>query len=162
MAEIKTLNYKGCNFWGNPVFQLEDREVYIQDLNGGEGSLALYWNTPLSDPDGEANFPVKVKEGVELMIKDYNIRTHEMTRKEKKLILAKMIAANEYVEGKNSVEWVDFASSIHDLELTKELLMELKEDPIDLEFYPGRGWVMREIGIDPQTHYLRMTERTIL
>lgn len=161
MAEIKTLNYKGCNFWGNPVFQLEDREVYLQDLNGGEGSLALYWNTPLSDPDGEPNFPVKVKEGVELMIKDYNVKTHKMTREEKKLILAKMIAANEYVEGKNSVEWVDFASSIHDLELTKELLKELKEYPIDLEFYPARGWVMRESSIDPQTHYLRMTERVI-
>ena len=51
-----------------------------------------------------------------------------------------MIAANEYKEGR-SVEWLNLASGINNLELTKELLRELKENPMKMRFIPGVGHV---------------------
>ena len=79
---------------------------------------------------------------LEIIIKEF--KPTVLSREDKKLILARMIAANEYVEGKHSVEWVDFASSIKDIELTKELLKELKDNPVEMVWTPDQGWIQAD------------------
>lgn len=142
-VESKTvvLTRVGTDFWSRPVYKVGDYDAYVKDIELGRfDEPSLYWSCPKSDPDGEPDTPFRVKEGVEIIIKDF--KEKPLTRDDKKLILARMIAANEYVEGKRSVEWVDFASSIKDIELTKELLQELKENPMELVWTPDRGYVI--------------------
>lgn len=131
------LTYVGTDFWSRPVFRVNDMDAYIKDLNCGEGEPDLTWSCPKNDPDGEPDYAFKTNKKITILNYD---QKKEKTRQEKKLILAKMIAANEYVDGKHSVEWIDFVSSIKDLDLTKRLLSELKEEPIEMTWEPGKGW----------------------
>lgn len=135
------LRYVGTDFWCNPVYQVDDKEAFVKDLNQGKGALDLYWSCPVNDFDGEPNTPFKTDKEIVLI---NTPQMKKMDRFEKKFTLAVMIAANQYVEGKRSVEWLDFASGIHDLELTKELLAELKEEPMPLVHDPEKGWIVPE------------------
>lgn len=133
------LTHIGTDFWCYPVYRVGDEDAYVKDIGPGDGEHPeLYWSCPKGDPEGEPGSPFHVKEGVKLVIKDF--KEKPLSREDKKFILAKMIAANEYVEGKASIEWVDFASSIKDIELTKELLQELNENPMELVWTPERGY----------------------
>lgn len=133
------LNWVGVDFWSHPVYQVEDKELYVKDLNMGNGAPDLHWCSPKDDPDGEPDYPFSLHDGVTLTINKPKERV--LTREDKKFILAKMIAANQFVEGKRSVEWVDFASSIHDIELTKELLAELSREPMEVVWTVENGYV---------------------
>ena len=62
------------------------------------------------------------------------------TREEKKFNIACMIAANEYHEGITPIEWLSLASGVHDVELTKEILKELKQEPMKLVWLQEIGW----------------------
>lgn len=135
------LRYVGTDFWCNPVYQVDDKEAFVKNLNQGKGTLDLYWSCPVNDFDGEPNTPFKTDKEIVLI---NTPQMKKMDRFEKKFTLAVMIAANEYVEGKRSIEWLDFASGIHDLELTKELLAELKENPMPLVHDPEKGWIEPE------------------
>lgn len=139
MDKRKVLEFCGENFWGNRVYKLKDEEKYYADL-GNEEHHDIYSLSPSNDPDGEPNFPVNQENFIIQQIKKDN----EKSREEQKFILAKMIAANEYKEGKTSVEWIDLASSIKNLKLTKALLEELKEHPMELIFDSGIGWIGKE------------------
>lgn len=63
------------------------------------------------------------------------------TERDKQLIIAKMIAAKEFKEGVTSIEWLDLASGIHDIELTKKLVERQKVDPIYVRWDSGEGYV---------------------
>lgn len=144
-VEKKTvvLTRVGTDFWSCPVYKVGDYDAYVKDIELGRfDEPSLYWSCPRNDPDGEPDIPFKVKEGVEVIIKEF--KPTVLSREDKKLILARMIAANEYVEGKHSVEWVDFASSIKDIELTKELLKELKDNPVEMVWTPDQGWIQAD------------------
>jgi len=141
--EAIVLKYYGENDWGQPIYQVGDKESFLVDL--GMGRLEepdFHWCSPKNDPYGEPDYPFVMKEGIEVVIQ--GPEEPEKSREEKKFIIAKMMAANEYQEGKTSVEWLDRASGIHDLELTKELLTELKEHPMELVFDSGIGWMGKE------------------
>lgn len=135
-ADKVLLTYIGHDFWSYPVYQVEESNHYVKDISGGASVPNLYWCCPIDDPDGEPERPF------EFSPNEYEIfhPTKKITREDKKLILATMIAANQYKEGINSIEWVDYASSIHDIELTKQLLKELKEHPMELVWTPKDGW----------------------
>lgn len=122
--------YVGTNIWGDDVYVC--RNQYAVDLSG-----SLYWCAPLDDPDGEPDHPVKG---------DYQLKEtlehQEKSVREKKFVIASMIAANQF-HGR-SVEWLDFASGIKNLQLTKNLLKELQETPMELKFLSGYGWMEKE------------------
>lgn len=60
-----------------------------------------------------------------------------------KLEIAKMIVAGEYKEG-IPIEWLSFAAGIYDVELTSQLLQELKENPLKMVFDKEKGWIIVE------------------
>ena len=117
--------YAGKNYWGNDIYR-NNKKKYAVWL---EEEQSLYWCLPTKDPEGEPAFPVS---------EDYSIKKNSKKeikdREEYKFILAKMIAANEYKEGITSIQWLDHAAGINQLKLTKQLLHELKEQPIELVF----------------------------
>lgn len=133
------LDFVGIDFWSRPVYRVNGAELFVKDLNLGEGNPEFYWSSPKDDSDGEPDYSFAVKAGVNLIINKPQERV--LTREDKKLILATMIDAHQFVDGKNSVEWVDFVSSIHDIELTKELLAELKAHPLKLVWTADHGYV---------------------
>ena len=63
-----------------------------------------------------------------------------------KFILVKSIAAGEYQDGKRSVEWLDLASGIHNIKLTKALLEE-KTNTYGLVFDSDFGWCKKNKGM---------------
>lgn len=137
--------FKYCmeNYWGYPVYRLDDKEVYALDLSMGKNETPeLYWCSPRNDPDGEPDYPLSRKEMAGVVIQKK--KEHKKTREEMKFILVKSIAAGEYQDGKRSVEWLDLASGIHNIKLTKALLEELKQTPMDLVFDPDFGWCKKE------------------
>lgn len=141
--EAIVLKYYGENDWGQPIYQVGDKESFLVDL--GMGRLEepdFHWCSPKDDPYGEPDYAFEAKEGIEVIIQ--GPEEPEKSREEKKFTIAKMMAANEYQEGKTSVEWLDLASGIHDVKLTKELLTELKEKPMELVFDNGIGWRGKE------------------
>ena len=139
MGKQNVLQPCGENFWGNRVYKLKDEEKYYADL-GNEEHHDIYALSPSNDRDGEPNFPINQGNFIiQLIPKD-----SQKTRGEQKFTLAKMIAANEYKDGETTVEWIDLASGIKNLELTKELLEELKEHPMELIFDSGIGWIEKE------------------
>lgn len=134
------LTFVGVDFWLMPVYRVNNQDLFVKDMSMGKGPVELHWSSPKDDPDGEPDGPFVLKEGVKLTIEKPQERSS--TREEKKFIIAKMIAANEYVDGKNSLEWLDLASGIKDIELTKELLEELKRDPQSMQvvWTPEHGY----------------------
>lgn len=140
-AKEVLLTFVGVDFWSHPVYRVNNHDLFVKDMSMGDGPVELYWSSPKDDPDGEPDCPVILKEGVTLTIEKPQVRP--LTREDKKFILARMIAANEFVEGKHSLEWLDLASSIKDIELTKELLAELREDPNSMQvmWTPEQGYI---------------------
>lgn len=149
MSDIKTITikanageeiigtYVGNHFMDSaPVYRLMDLDVFVVNMNSNSENPELFWLSPLNDADGEPSSPVKMK------IKLVDPERKEPTREERKLIIARMIHANEFKIGKTSVEWLDLASGIHNLDLTKELLNELMTTPYKMEFKQGEGWVL--------------------
>lgn len=139
------LIYAGTDFWSRPVYQVSGSEYYVKDINLGMGKNPisdLYWSYPRNNPEGEPDTPFHVKDGVKVIIRKPVEKVP--TREDKKFTLACMIRANEYVEGRNSVEWLDLASGIHDIDLTKELLQELKDAPIEIVWTPETGYVRKD------------------
>lgn len=124
---MREFTYVGKNFWGNDVYSFNNQYAVLVDGH-------LHWCIPLNDPDGEPG--IHVKQPYDLQKQPENC---VKGKEEKKFILAGMIAANQFND-KRSVEWLDFASGIHNLSLTKMLLMELQETPIPMLFVPGKGW----------------------
>lgn len=124
---MRKFTYVGKNFWGDDVYKFNNQYAVLVDG-------ILFWCTPLNNPDGEPGFHVK---------QPYDLQKKPTIcvkgKEEKKFILAGMIAANQF-NSMRSVEWLDFASGIHDLSLTKMLLMELQETPMPMLFVPGKGW----------------------
>ena len=140
---ILHFKYRMENYWGYPVYQLDGKEVYALDLSMGKDETPeLYWCSPKNDPDGEPDYPLSRKEMAGVVI--HKKKEQKKTREEMKFVLAKSIAAGEYQDGKRSVEWLDLASGIHNIKLTKTLLEELKNTPMDLVFDSDLGWCKKE------------------
>lgn len=129
MVKIK---YIGQDYMCVDTYKVVGKEAYVKYVGGG-----YYLASPSNDPDGE---PDRLFKDSAIEVVEGKPKRRDKTREEKKLILATMIASNQYKEGKSSVEWVDFASSIKNLELTKELLKELREEPYEMAWEPERGW----------------------
>ena len=122
--------YCGENWWGYPLYKIGKKYAVLL-------SEDLYWCTPFDDPDGEPGFPVR---NVEIQ----KPKTEsQKTMEEKMFIIASMIAANQYHEGR-SVEWLDLASGINNLKETKKILEYLQKTPMHLIFCSGYGWVTPE------------------
>ena len=137
--KIVKLNYRGEDSWNRPVYEVGNTGTYVKDVDLGRSiEPSLCWSSPKSDPDGEPDYPFKAKEGTEVIFMTPKKQMEE--RENAKFVIAKMIASNEYKEGKSSVEWLDHAAGIHDLKLTKLLLQELKEKPLDLVYDQLDGW----------------------
>lgn len=68
------------------------------------------------------------------------IDTKEYERK--RFTVAKMMAANEFNDSR-SVEWLDLASGIHDISLTRTILNDLKANPMELQFDSFDGWQLK-------------------
>ena len=135
----KVLEYWGENYWGHRVYKQKGMDKYFADL-GNEEHPDIHILSPFNDPDGEPNMHINP----EKFIIEVKPEEPKKSIAELKFTLAKMIAANEYKEGKSAVEWVDLANGIHNLPLTKQLLAELKENPLELRFVPGFGWYGKE------------------
>lgn len=137
--KIVKLNYRGEDSWNRPVYEVGNTGTYVKDVELGHfEEPTLYWSSPKTDPEGEPDYPFKAKEGIEVIFMTPEKQMEE--RENAKFVIAKMMASHEYKEGKSSVEWLDLASGIHDLKLTKLLLQELKENPLDLVYDQLDGW----------------------
>lgn len=129
--DIVRLVYVCHDHFSFPTYQIDGTDVYVKDLNCGVGKPNFYFVIPKNDIEGEPTFPFSAQEKRIEIIRPQQI---EKNRESKKNVLAEMIVRNQFKFGKTSEEWVDFVSGIHDLELTKELLSELKEMPLVEEF----------------------------
>lgn len=130
----------GTDFWSRPVYKVGDTNTYVKDIGLGYGEPLLYWSCPKNDPDGEPDYPFTSTAHVVIIELD----AEEIKREDQKFVIAKMIAANEFVVDQTSISWLALASGIHDIQLTKELLQELKENPVDLTWTSEYGYIRTE------------------
>lgn len=130
----------GTDFWSRPVYKVGDTNTYVKDIGLGYGEPLLYWSCPKNDPDGEPDYPFTSTAHVVIIELD----AEEIKREDQKFVIAKMIAANEFVVDQTSISWLALASGIHDIQLTKELIEELKENPIDLTWTSEYGYIRTE------------------
>lgn len=65
--ETIKLNYVSNDFWGLPIFEVENTKTYVKDINLGKGIMDLYWACPKTDPDGEPNNPFTTKKEIQII-----------------------------------------------------------------------------------------------
>lgn len=117
------LIYIGHDSWDRPVYEVNGSGKYVKDILSGNRYPSLHTCCPEGDPEGEPDYPFNFDDCILRVVGPPMIA--EKTRDEKKAIIIKMIAANEFKPGKNSIEWLDLASSINNLSLTMELTLEI-------------------------------------
>lgn len=140
MLKITNLYLIGIDSWNRLVYRIENTNKLVKDISCGVDTLnSLYsfsrdGDTLEGEPDQLYN------------LKNHNVVFHEMKqrnqeREENKFIIAKMIAANEYDVNTDSIEWLSLASGINNTFLVKEILEELKDNPLELEYDAIDGWI---------------------